>query len=156
VTMSSLQRRFGYIFSSEGGYPAICDAVDLPSHGARWSIDGPSGAVPVLTFDQDHGGVRSVGYRFADVAYCSDVMDLPPDAMTALQALDVFIIDALRDKPHPTHAHVGRALEWIEALKPRRAILTNLHIDLDYNDLAKRLPRGVEPAFDGMRFSSAL
>jgi phosphoribosyl 1,2-cyclic phosphate phosphodiesterase len=156
VTMSSLQRRFGYIFASEGGYPAICDAVDLPPHGARWSIDGPSGAVPVLTFDQDHGGVRSVGYRFADVAYCSDVMDLPPDAMTALQALDVFIIDALRDKPHPTHAHVGRALEWIEALKPRRAILTNLHIDLDYNDLAKRLPRGVEPAFDGMRFSSAL
>ena len=156
VTMASLTRRFGYIFESEGGYPAICDALSLPPHGAEWSVSGPSGPIPVVTFDQDHGGVRSVGYRFADIAYCSDVMDLPPDAMTALTGLDVFIIDALRDKPHPTHAHVGRALEWIETLKPKRAILTNMHIDLDYRELAKRLPDGVEPAFDGMQFSSPI
>jgi phosphoribosyl 1,2-cyclic phosphate phosphodiesterase len=156
ATMANLKRRFGYIFQTEGGYPAICDALDLPPHGARWSVDGPSGPIPVLTFDQDHGGVRSVGYRFADVAYCSDVVDLPPHAMAALQGLDVFIIDALRDKPHPTHAHVGRALEWIAALKPKRAILTNLHIDLDYNALIERLPEGVEPAFDGLRFSSRM
>jgi phosphoribosyl 1,2-cyclic phosphate phosphodiesterase len=156
VTMASLKRRFSYIFENQGGYPAICDAVDLPPHGADWVIEGPSGPIPVLTFDQDHGGVRSVGYRFADVAYCSDVIDLPPDAMTALRGLDVFVIDALRDKPHPTHANVARALEWIETLKPKRAILTNLHIDLDYNALAKRLPPGVEPAFDGLRFSSPI
>ncbi len=156
VTRANLTRRFGYIFENQGGYPAICDAVDLSPHGVEWMVDGPSGPIPVLTFDQDHGGVRSVGYRFADVAYCSDVVNLPPDAMAALQNLDVFIIDALRDKPHPTHAHVGRALEWIEALKPKRAILTNLHIDLDYNALAIRLPQGVEPAFDGLRFSSSI
>jgi phosphoribosyl 1,2-cyclic phosphate phosphodiesterase len=128
----------------------------LPPHGRAWSIDGPSGAIPVLTFDQDHGGVRSVGYRFGRVGYCSDVVDLPPDAMTALQGLDVFIVDALRDAPHPTHANVGRALEWIDALKPKRAILTNMHIDLDYNALAQRLPKGVEPAFDGIRFQTPL
>jgi phosphoribosyl 1,2-cyclic phosphate phosphodiesterase len=153
ATQASLKRRFGYIFESEGGYPAICDAMTLPPHGIDWSIDGPSGPIPVLNFDQDHGGVRSVGYRFGGVGYCSDVVDFPSDSMAALRNLDVFIVDALRDKPHPTHAHVRRALEWIEELKPRRAILTNLHIDLDYNALARRLPKGVEPAFDGMTFS---
>ncbi len=119
-----------------------------------WEIEGPSGAIPVLNFDQDHGGVRSVGYRFGDVGYCSDVVDFPEKSLNALRHLDVFIVDALRDKPHPTHAHVDRALEWIAQLKPRRAILTNLHIDLDYKALAARLPSGVEPAFDQMTFLS--
>ena len=156
ATKASLTHRFGYIFQSEGGYPAICEARDLPPHGIAWAVDGPSGIIPVLNFDQDHGGVRSVGYRFGDVAYCSDVVDFPPDAMAAMDGLDVFIVDALRDKPHPTHAHVGRALDWIEQLKPNRAILTNLHIDLDYSALAKRLPKSVEPAYDGMNFSSEI
>ena len=106
--MASLKRRFGYIFESEGGYPAICDALDLPPHGVPWEIEGPSGAIPVLNFDQDHGGVRSVGYRFGDVGYCSDVVDFPEKSLNALRHLDVFIVDALRDKPHPTHAHVDR------------------------------------------------
>jgi phosphoribosyl 1,2-cyclic phosphate phosphodiesterase len=156
ATAHSLKRRFSYIFESEGGYPAICDIVPLPPHGERWSIDGPSGPIPVTTFDQDHGGMRSVGYRFGGVGYCSDVVALPPAAMDALQGLDVFIIDALRDAPHPTHAHVSLALDWIAALKPRRAILTNMHIDLDYRELAARLPSGVEPAFDGLAFESPL
>jgi phosphoribosyl 1,2-cyclic phosphate phosphodiesterase len=155
ATMASLKQRFGYIFESQGGYPAICDAKDLPPHGEAWSIEGPSGTIPVRTFDQDHGGVRSVGYRFGGVGYCSDVVHLPPEAMTALRGLDVLIIDALRDKPHPTHAHVSKALEWIEDLKPVHAILTNLHIDLDYDALARRLPPGVEPAFDGMTFTAS-
>jgi phosphoribosyl 1,2-cyclic phosphate phosphodiesterase len=155
-TTASLTRRFGYIFKSEGGYPAICDARMLPAHGSQWSVDGPSGPIPVLTFDQDHGGVRSVGYRIGGVGYCSDVVDLPPAAMGALKDLDVFIIDALRDRPHPTHAHVALALDWIAVLRPRRAILTNLHIDLDYKDLAARLPAGVEPAFDGLSFRTAI
>jgi phosphoribosyl 1,2-cyclic phosphate phosphodiesterase len=62
----------------------------------------------------------------------------------------VWILDALRWRPHPTHAHVERALEWIAQVRPARAILTNLHIDLDYDDLARQLPKGVEPAFDGL------
>jgi phosphoribosyl 1,2-cyclic phosphate phosphodiesterase len=153
ATASSLaRRRFAYIFEGEGGYPAICDLHTLPPDGEPWRIDGPSGAVPVLNFEVDHGGVQAVGYRFGDVAYCPDVVRLPTEAMAALRGLDVFIIDALRDTPHPTHAHVALALDWIAELKPRRAILTNLHIDLDYNDLKGRLPPGVEPAYDGLRF----
>ena len=156
ATRKTLTRRFDYIFESRGGYPTICDAHDLPSLGAAFEIGGPSGAIPVTTFDQDHGEVRSIGYRFGDVAYCSDVVGFPDASMAALKNLDVFVVDALRDTAHPTHANVAQALAWIEELKPRRAILTNLHIDLDYNALATRLPGGVEPAYDGLVFESCI
>ena len=151
-TDATMMRRFGYIFEGEGGYPAICDRYAIPPHGQAWQVDGPSGAIPVTTFDQDHGGVRSVGYRFGAVAYSSDVVNLDETAFAALAGLDVWIVDALRYRPHPTHAHLERTLEWIERLKPGRAILTNLHIDLDYETLRSELPPGVEPAFDGLRF----
>jgi phosphoribosyl 1,2-cyclic phosphate phosphodiesterase len=141
--------RFSYIFNGEMEYPAICDARHLPAYGAHWSIDGPSGLIPVVGFEQTHGPISSVGYRFGGVAYSSDVSDLDDAAMAALEDLDLWIVDALRWKPHPTHADVGKALGWIERLKPRRAVLTNLHIDLDYHALAAQLPPGVEPAYDG-------
>ena len=86
------------------------------------------------------------------MAYSSDVVGLDAAAFDAMADLDVWIVDALRWKPHPTHAHVDLTLEWIERVKPRRAILTNMHIDLDYADLKSRLPSHIEPAYDGMRF----
>jgi phosphoribosyl 1,2-cyclic phosphate phosphodiesterase len=156
VTRASLERRFGYIFHGEGGYPAIANAQTTPHHGARWTVDGPSGAIPVTTFDQDHGGIRSLGYRFGNVAYSSDVVALPEESFAALQGLDVWIVDALRYAPHPTHAHVDMALEWIDRVKPRRAILTNMHIDLDFDALSARLPSGVEAAYDGLGFQSEI
>ena len=151
ATKATMLRRFGYVFHGEGGYPAIADLRDTPAHGVTWRVDGPSGAIPVVTFDQDHGGIRSLGYRFGSVAYSSDVVDLPEASFDALRDLDLWIVDALRYTPHPTHAHVDRALDWIERVKPRRAILTNMHIDLDYAELRRRLPAGVEPAYDGLR-----
>ena len=156
ATEVSMTRRFGYIFEPEGGYPAICERRAIPAHGQTWQVDGPSGAIPIVTFDQDHGGVRSVGYRFGGVAYSSDVVHLDEVAFEALRGLDVWIVDALRYRPHPTHAHLARTLDWISRLKPRRAILTNLHIDLDYETLKAELPVGVEPAVDGLRFSHEL
>ena len=105
----------------------------------------------VVTFDQDHGGVRSVGYRIGNMAYSSDVVDLPEASFAQLQGLDLWIVDALRDTPHPTHAHVDKALNWIARVKPKRAILTNMHIDLDFAELERRLPQGVSPAYDGLR-----
>ncbi len=155
-TSGSLMSRFGYAFQSDALYPAICRHELIPPHGQAWTVEGPSGAVPVTTFDQDHGSVRSVGYRFGAVAYSSDVVDLDEQAFTALEGLDVWIVDALRWRPHPTHAHVDLALEWIARVKPRRAILTNMHIDLDYAALAAQLPAGVEPAFDGLVFEHQL
>ena len=150
ATDQTMMRRFGYIFEGEGGYPAICDRAAIPAHGTPWQVDGPSGAIPVVTFDQDHGAIRSVGYRFGGVAYSSDVVGLDEAAFEALADLDVWIVDALRHRPHPTHAHLELALRWIDRVKPRRAILTNMHIDLDYDQLRAALPAGVEPAYDGM------
>ena len=153
-TREKLTGRFRYIFEGESGYPPICEARDLPPLGQPWTIEGPSGSVPVVGFDQDHGAVRSVGFRFGGLAYSSDVADLPESAFEVLHDLDVWIVDALRWTPHPTHAHVAKALEWIERAKPRRAVLTNLHIDLDYEALRRELPEGVEPAYDGLTITA--
>jgi len=155
ATRVTLMQRFGYIFRGQGGYPAICDDHPLPPHGEAWSIEGPSGSIPIVTFDQDHGGVRCVGYRFGSVAYSCDVVALPEAAFDALAGVSVWIVDALRYAPHPTHAHLERTLEWIARVRPERAILTNMHIDMDFNTLSHELPLGVEPAFDGLRFETA-
>jgi phosphoribosyl 1,2-cyclic phosphate phosphodiesterase len=153
TTRRSMEQRFGYVFSGAfGPYPPIADIHDVPAFGEAWRIDGPSGPIPVTSFDQDHGAVRSLGYRFGSVAYSSDVVELPEDSFALLEDLDVWIVDALRYTPHPTHAHVDKALAWIDRVKPRRAILTNLHIDLDFAELSGRLPPGVEPAHDGLSF----
>jgi phosphoribosyl 1,2-cyclic phosphate phosphodiesterase len=149
----ALLNRFAYVFEGQGGYPPICDPLALPQYGARWSIDGPSGPIPVTTFDQDHGDIRSVGYRIGDVAYSSDVVGLPEASFEALKGVKVWIVDALRYRPHPTHATVEQALAWIERVRPERAILTNLHVDLDYETLRRELPEGVEPAYDGLSFT---
>jgi len=151
ATEETLLRRFGYIFRGEKSYPAIADIFAIPPHGQAWRVDGPSRPIPVVTFDQDHGEVRSVGYRFGPIAYSSDVLTLDDAAFEAMAGVELWIVDALRYTPHPTHAHVERTLQWIERLKPRQAILTNMHIDLDYQELSSRLPEGVVAAFDGMR-----
>lgn len=156
ATERTLSKRFSYIFKGEGGYPAIGQLKPVPTYGAPFEVSGPSGSIPAVAFEMDHGGVMSLGYRFGGVGYCSDVVRLPDAAMTALRGVEVLIVDALRYRPHPTHATVDEALAWISALKPGRGILTNMHIDLDYEALARRLPAGVEPAFDGLRFETAI
>jgi phosphoribosyl 1,2-cyclic phosphate phosphodiesterase len=115
------------------------------------TIDGPGGPLTARPLDQDHGnGVRSLGFRFGNFGYSNDMVDLPEESLSALHGLDLWVADALRYRPHPTHAHVDRVLEWRERLAPRRTVLTNMHIDLDYRRLAAELPDGVVPAHDGM------
>src|SRR5207248_9454086 len=99
---------------------------------------------------QGHGPFRSLGLGFGAIAYSGDVNGLPEESFAALEGIDCWILDALRYTPHPTHANVETALAWIARVKPKRAILTNLHIDLDYERLRAELPKGVEPAYDGM------
>ncbi len=156
ATADKMTDRFSYIFNSVDGYPAICDARAVPPLGTPFEVDGPSGPIPVTTFDQDHGSVRSVGYRFGGLAYSSDVVALPEEAFETLRDLDVWIVDALRYKAHPTHANLAQALAWIERVKPRRAILTNMHNDLDHTELSAQLPAGVEAAYDGLTVTLSL
>ncbi len=101
---------------------------------------------------QEHGDIPSLGFRFGNVAYSADIKALPPASVEAMAGLDVWIVDALRRAPHPSHFNLDEALDWIARVKPKRAILTNLHSDLDYETLRTSLPPHVEPAFDGMQF----
>jgi phosphoribosyl 1,2-cyclic phosphate phosphodiesterase len=149
ATHHALTKRFDYIFESHHGYPAILEAHRIPPHGEAWGVDGAGGPIPVVTFDQAHGPIRSVGYRLGPVAYSSDASDLDEAALEAVRGADLWIIDALRYTPHPTHAHVDKALDWIARAEVGRAVLTNLHIDLDYKALQASLPDNVEVAFDG-------
>ena len=150
ATWRRLEHRFGYIFHSTGGYPAIGELRSMPGLGVRFEVDGPAGPIPVVAFDQEHGEIRSLGFRFGSIAYSPDVNGLPEEAFAALAGVDTWIVDALRYTWHPTHANLEQTLGWIDRVKPRRAILTNMHIDLDFNQLASELPPSVEPAFDGL------
>lgn len=149
-TLRVLTDRFGYCFKGAGAYPAVLEAHLIERPYRIFSIEGAGGAIPVLAFDQDHGGITSQGFRFGAVAYSPDVFALDDTAFAALAGVDCWIVDALRIRPHPTHAHLEKTLSWIERLKPRRAYLTNMHIDMDYRTLKRTLPAGVEPAYDGL------
>jgi phosphoribosyl 1,2-cyclic phosphate phosphodiesterase len=151
ATRASLHTRFGYCFKSVSGYPAILDDAGVLTPGASLRVDGPGGSIEALPLAQDHGGVQSMGFRFGPAAYSNDVVSMGADVLTALEGLDLWIVDALRYKPHPTHAHLARTLEWIGQVRPKHAVLTNLHIDMDYRILADQLPKGVEPGYDGWR-----
>ena len=151
-TSGDIVKRFGYCFvqAPDSYYPPILDRRDTPACGTPFSIDGPSGQIPACAFLQYHGGVNSLGFRFGDIAYTSDAVDLPEESFAVLDGVNTWIVDALQEKPHPTHAHLDLTLEWIARVKPKRAILTNMHIHMDYETLRKKLPAGVEPAYDGM------
>jgi len=157
-TMDAVRHRFGYCFETppHSGYPPILTSRIIPEPFAELSLEGPGGAVTARTFWQQHGRVKSLGFRFGPLAYSSDVNELDEEAFAALRGVECWIVDALRYAPHPTHANVDTALSWIERVKPRRAILTNLHLDLDYEALKRQLPAGVEPAYDGMIVTCSL
>ncbi len=104
-----------------------------------------------LPFRMIHGDIEALGFRFGKIAYAPDVSAMPEESFGHLEGLDVLVLDALRYTPHPTHFSVSEALAVIERVKPKRAILTNLHTDLDYETLRRELPPGIEPAYDGLQ-----
>jgi phosphoribosyl 1,2-cyclic phosphate phosphodiesterase len=151
ATLQLLRRHFDYCFETPAGsdYPAILLPKEI-APGETVPIGGRGGIVEALAFRQIHGRGTTLGFRFGGLAYSPDVNDFPEESVELLRGLDVWIVDALRYTFHPSHFSVGQALTWIDRLKPKRAILTHMHIDLDYATLARELPPGVEPAYDGM------
>ena len=146
-----LQTRFSYCFYRAPGsdYPPILELNRL-TPGQAVEIDGPGGAIAALPFEVRHGNIDALGFRIGNVAYTPDVNGIAPESLDALAGLDVWIVDALRRTPHPSHFTVDEALDWIGRLAPERAVLTNMHIDLDHDALAAQLPPHVAPAYDGM------
>jgi len=151
ATGRSLRERFTYCFEPPPGseYPAILDGHVIRA-GETVNIVGAGGAIEVLPFRQRHGQSETLGFRFGGIAYSPDVSDFPEESLKYLAGLDVWIIDALRYTTHPSHFSVEQALSFIARVRPKRAVLTHMHVDLDYATLARELPQGVEPAYDGM------
>lgn len=157
-TSALMHERFGYCFrdNPKTGYPAILEAHTDLLPGSTVVVDGPGGRIEALAMAQVHGPIPSLGFRFGPIAYNNDCSDLPEETLAALTGVETWIVDALRYKPHPTHAHVERALAWIDRLGPRRAVLTNLHVDLDYAQLDGETPDHVRPAVDGLTLECVL
>ncbi|GLO71293.1 phosphoribosyl 1,2-cyclic phosphodiesterase [Phaeobacter inhibens] len=148
-TQNALLSRFGYAFVQPAGspYPPI---LDLRSIDGPLTISGPGGDITLRPFEVNHGSMDALGFRIGDLAYLPDVAKIPDSALAELQDLDCWILDALRRKPHPTHLSLDEALEWIDRMAPKRAVLTNMHIDLDYAQVAAETPDHIDPAYDGM------
>ena len=149
-TLAALEMRFAYCFKQQDGssYPPILTSA-LITPGTPIAVAGavPMTVMPVL---QQHGDITSLGFRFGTVAYSPDISGFVDGSERGFEGLNVWIVDALRYTPHPSHFHLKRTLEWIERLRPKRAILTHMTTDLDYATLRRELPAHVEPAYDGM------
>ncbi|MEL7098516.1 MAG: MBL fold metallo-hydrolase [Pseudomonadota bacterium] len=149
ATTEALMSRFAYAFLQPPGspYPPILDINEIDGDV---TIDGPGGLITLTPFDVNHGSIDSLGFRIGGLAYLPDVASIPDASWTALENLDVWIVDALRRDPHPTHSHLAQTLDWIDRVQPKRAVLTNMHIDLDYETVAAETPEHITPAYDGM------
>jgi phosphoribosyl 1,2-cyclic phosphate phosphodiesterase len=148
-TQNALISRFGYAFMQPEGspYPPI---LDLRSIDGPFAVDGPAGPITFTPFTVDHGSMEALGFRIADVAYLPDVVAIPEASWAHLHGLQCWILDALRRKPHPTHAHLALSLNWIARARSATAVLTNMHLDMDFATLSAELPPHIRPAHDGM------
>lgn len=168
ATSASLRSRFSYVFDAPAGafYPPIL-SLNLITEAqvagaADFVVEGAGGPIGVRPFRCVHGPVTALGFRFfapdvpaaadsvSGLAYLPDANEIPEAAWDALETLEVWVVDALRLTPHPAHANLETALRWIDRARPRRAVLTNMHIDLDYAETDAATPAHVTPAHDGL------
>ena len=156
ATSNDLIGRFGYAFVQPEGspYPPI---LDLHPLNGPVEIEGPGGVIRLEPFEVRHGNIDALGFRIGDLVYLPDVSDIPEAVWNGpLKGMDCWVVDALRREPHPTHAHLARTLEWIARADPRRAILTNMHLDLDYETVLAETDDHISPAHDGLQIRYSL
>lgn len=153
-TSGMMHARFSYCFLSSPGsdYPPILTEHRLEAMKPV-TIDGDGGPITALPVTQQHGPITSFGFRFGGVAYSPDISSMPDASADALKGLDLWIVDALRYAPHPSHYSADEAVQAIGRIGAKRGILTHMHADLDYETLKAKLPPNIEPAYDGMTFS---
>lgn len=151
-TMDMLRNRFAYCFQTLEGsdYPPTL-VPNLIKAGQEVTTTGAGGAVSAMPFLVNHGNLDVLGFRFGNTAYTPDLNGIPEASAPYLSNLDLWIVDALKRDPHGSHFCLDDTLRAIARFRPGRAILTNMHVDMDYETLRAELPRGVEPAYDGMK-----
>lgn len=151
TTAAMLSTRFAYCVMALPGsdYPPILEMRGITG-GVAIGTAGKGGTIDALPFEVQHGNIKALGFRMGHLAYTPDINDVSADSMQYLENLDTWIVDALRPRPHPSHFSLSETLAWIARLKPKQAILTNMHVDMDYATLLAELPPNIVPAFDGM------
>jgi len=155
ATEHVVMKSFGYVFhqAPQSSYPAFCTLKTI-QQDTPVQINGAGGTIDLMPVKANHGDIHSLGFRVGNVAYLPDMKSISDDAnLRKIEGLEVLIVDALREIDHPAHMSLLEALAFIEMLQPRKAVLTNMHSDLDYENLKNRLPFHVEPAFDGMQLT---
>jgi phosphoribosyl 1,2-cyclic phosphate phosphodiesterase len=152
ATMAMLKNRFSYCFQSSAGsdYPPILLPYDIEI-GLNVETNGSGGTISATPFAVHHGNIDALGFRIGNVAYTPDLNGIPDASVPHLENLDLWIVDALKRTPHPSHFCLPETLAEIARFKPKRAVLTNMHIDLDFATLQRELPAGIEPACDGLK-----
>ncbi|VAW20475.1 Metal-dependent hydrolases of the beta-lactamase superfamily I; PhnP protein [hydrothermal vent metagenome] len=147
-----IMNSFDYCFTTakDSGYPPILRANEIET-GVPIVIKGAGGSIDLKPVLQDHGKITTFGFKIKNFLYSCDVSGFPQSSYVDLERLDVWIVDALRRSAHPSHLNLEQALDWIERVKPKQAILTNLHIDLDYKSISNETPDNVSAAYDGMK-----
>lgn len=153
LTLARIRDGFGYCLESPPGsnYPPIIQACLIEPSLEPFEVDGAGGAITFQPLLQMHGSIHSLGFRIGDVAYCTDVSDFPPETVDKLGGLDTLVIDTLQYQYHPSHLSLEQSLGWIETIAPQRAILTHMHVPLDYETVMRETPAHVEPAYDGLQ-----
>jgi phosphoribosyl 1,2-cyclic phosphate phosphodiesterase len=151
ATGRMLTTRFAYCFYSPPGsdYPPIINLNPIEA-GKTVEIKGAGGVITALPFEVHHGSIDALGFRVGGMAYTPDIDGVPGHSLAALENLDLWIVDGLRRARHPSHWNLPQTLEWIARMKPKRAVITNMHQDLDFDTLVRELPATVEPAYDGL------
>jgi len=155
-TKTDLLQRFRYCFIKPEGrvHPPILDLQPTIDAGDCFDIDGPGGPLNVIVIEVGHGNINALGFVFENkIAYTPDVHTIDNTAMDALQNLDVWIVDALRYHSHPTHAHADRALQWAAQSRAKQLVLTNMHIDMDYETLKNEIMNAQTIGYDGLQIS---
>ncbi len=151
-TAERVMPAFGYCFKQAEGssYPSICEELRITATEPV-AITGKGGTLTAIPFEVNHGDIKALGFRFNDLVYLPDVKTVTdPASLSLLENVDTLILDALRYTAHPTHMNVDEAIAFVEQIKPRRTILTNMHIDIDYAGLNSTLPDHIEAAYDGL------
>ena len=149
ATCAALLDRFGYVFIQPEGssYPPI---LNLNLLDGPVTITGAGGDITFTPFKVEHGRIDALGFRISDLVYLPDVSAMNDTAWDVVSGADCWVLDALRRDPHPTHSHLEQSLEWIKKSHVPNAVLTNMHIDLDYETVLAETPDHIKPAFDGM------
>ena len=149
-TIKNLKQTYAFCFSPKHGYKPIMKANIIKN---RFQIKKKKQELNIQPFDVTHGMIKATGYLFDKIAYISDCNMISKKVTRKLMNLDFLIIDCLRVDKHPSHFNYEDSMNFIRIVKPKKTILTNLHVDLDYFNLKKKLPKNIIPAFDGLTFN---